>query len=302
MPPVQLASRMTRPLGTSGIAVSTLGFGGGCIGSDALSDHDAGILLREAVDLGVTLFDTARSYGLSEERIGRHLAPVRDRVVLSTKIGYGVEGVPDWTFECVARGIHEARARLRADVIDIVHLHSCPTDVLARGEVIDALTRAADAGRIRIAAYAGDNDALSWAVESGRFASVQTSVNICDRASLGLTVPDATSRGLGVIAKRTLANACWRHGERPARDDVAIYWDRWRTLAPDGAGPLPADELALRFAAFAPGVSACLVGTSSVEHLRRAIAIVERGPLDADTLGRLQNAWDSLGRAWPGIV
>lgn len=93
-----------RPFGTTGLSVSPLGLGAGEIGDPALDDREVEALLRAAVELGVTLIDTARSYGRSEERIGRFLAPVRDQVVLSTKVGYGVDGVPDWTGECIRRG------------------------------------------------------------------------------------------------------------------------------------------------------------------------------------------------------
>ena len=112
-----------RPFGRSGLSVSVLGLGAGQIGAAELADRDVEALLRATVELGVTLIDTARSYGLSEERIGRFLAPVRDHVVLSTKVGYGVDGVPDWTGECVRLGVDRALTLLATDRIDIVHLH-----------------------------------------------------------------------------------------------------------------------------------------------------------------------------------
>jgi aryl-alcohol dehydrogenase-like predicted oxidoreductase len=150
-------SLVPRGFGDTGLVVSPLGFGAGEIGDAQLDEHEAETLLRTAVELGVTLIDTARSYGLSEQRIGRYLAPIRDRVVLSTKIGYGIDGVPDWTAECIARGIERALGLLATDRIDIVHLHSCPVEILARGEVIAALLAARDAGKLRCAAYSGDN-------------------------------------------------------------------------------------------------------------------------------------------------
>jgi aryl-alcohol dehydrogenase-like predicted oxidoreductase len=63
-----------RPFGRTGLAVPILGFGAGHVGDPALDEAEVGRLLHGALDLGVTLIDTARSYGLSEERIGRHLA------------------------------------------------------------------------------------------------------------------------------------------------------------------------------------------------------------------------------------
>ncbi|HEX2689575.1 MAG TPA: aldo/keto reductase, partial [Kofleriaceae bacterium] len=79
-----------RPFGRTGLRVPALGLGAGEIGAAELDEREVEALLRTAVELGVTLIDTARSYGLSEERIGRYLGPVRDQVVLSTKVGYGV--------------------------------------------------------------------------------------------------------------------------------------------------------------------------------------------------------------------
>ena len=71
----------TRAFGNTGLRVSVLGFGAGHVGGDDLSEGEASRLLNEVLDLGVTLIDTARSYGLSEERVGRHLAHRRDAFV-----------------------------------------------------------------------------------------------------------------------------------------------------------------------------------------------------------------------------
>jgi aryl-alcohol dehydrogenase-like predicted oxidoreductase len=84
-----------RPFGRTGLTVPSLGFGAGHVGDPALAEAEVERLLHGALDLGVTLIDTARSYGLSEERIGRHLAGRRDEFILSTKIGYGIPGYED---------------------------------------------------------------------------------------------------------------------------------------------------------------------------------------------------------------
>lgn len=287
-----------RSFGSHDLTVSILGFGGGPIGDPALPDARAREVLLAAIDCGITLFDTARSYGVSEDRIGRHLERHRDDIVLSTKLGYGVDGIPDWTGPCVRAGVEAARRRLRTDVIDIVHLHSCPRAVLEAGEVVDALAAEVAAGHVRVAAYAGDNDALAWAFDDPRIGAVQTSVNVCDRWSLRHAIVHRGGRG--VIAKRALANACWSHRERPRADDVALYWDRWQTLAI--ATELDADELCLRYCAFAPGVDAAIVGTTDVDHLRRNVALARRGPLPASMLASLEHAYDERGRAWAGMI
>src|SRR5665213_1560843 len=97
-----------RAFGKTGLRVSALGFGAGHIGGDALGDRDCEALLGAALDGGITLIDVARSYGCAEERIGRLLAHRRDEYVLSTKGGYGIDGVRDWTASAITRGIAES--------------------------------------------------------------------------------------------------------------------------------------------------------------------------------------------------
>ncbi|MDR3692291.1 MAG: aldo/keto reductase, partial [Fimbriimonas sp.] len=241
------------PFGSTGLKVSRIGLGSGQVGSGNLDDADAGRLLNAVLDSGVVLIDTARGYGLSEERIGAHLSHRRAEFVLSTKIGYGVEGFRDWTPEIVGAGIDRALKLMNTDVLDIVHLHSCPLDTLKNSGVPEALLRAKEVGKIRVAAYSGENDELGWAVSSALFGSVQTSVNICDQLSLRQYLPTAHQKGLGVIAKRPIANAPWRFAERPVGDYSEEYWTRLRMMDID-PGDLPWQELAVRFSAYAPGV------------------------------------------------
>lgn len=286
-----------RPFGRTGLSVSPLGLGAGEIGGDQLDDRDVETLLRTAVDCGVTLIDSARSYGQSEARIGRFLAPVRDRIVLSTKVGYGVEGVPDWTAECIRLGIERALGLLATDRIDIVHLHSCPVETLERGDVIGALHEARRVGKIRCAAYSGDNEALVWAAASGHFDSLQMSWNLCDQRAAPV-IERASAAGLGVIAKRPLANAPWRYDERPVGQEAEPYWVRWKALGID-PGALDWNELAARFAAHFPGVSSAIAGTRQVAHLCHNVELVARGPLPPDVVGAIRARFAVVGADWP---
>ena len=281
-----MSDASARPFGSTGLQVSALGFGAGQIGGAELSEDEAAKLLHGAIDLGITFVDTARGYGLSEERIGRHLSDRRARFVLSSKGGYGVDGAADWTAEVITRGVDEALGRLRTDVIDVFHLHSCPRDVLERGEVSGALTRAREAGKIRVCAYSGENDALAWAIDSGHFGSVQCSVNVCDQRGIVRGVASASAKQLGVVAKRPLANFAWRFADRPVGDYAEVYWERLRAMqsgalaATESPFGIAWPELALRFSAFAPGVSSAIVGTRSLEHLSASAEIggcVNRG-------------------------
>ena len=290
-----------RPLGATGLLVSPVGLGAGRIGGADVTGADVDRLVGAALDAGVTLIDTARSYGESEERVGRALAGRRERVVLSTKVGYGVPGLADWSGPCVSAGVEAALRRLATTWIDVVHLHSCPIEVLRQGEVVEAIVRSVEAGKVRVAAYSGEGAALDWAVQCGAFGAVQCSVSLVDQGVLAGAVADAEARGIGVLGKRALGNAPWRHASRPSEPDVAEAWDRFQSLAL----PAPAGgwvEVFARFAAFAPGVSALLVGTSSPVHLVEVVDAVRHGPLDGKEVMAARTAFARVGPGWHGRI
>ena len=120
----------TRQLGGSGLEVSALGFG--CMGlsyayGPALDRADGIQMIRDAVDRGVTFFDTAEAYGApNEEMVGEALAPVRDEVVIATKFGFrdglvkhGVDSRP----ERIRAVVETSLQRLRTDHIDLLYQH-----------------------------------------------------------------------------------------------------------------------------------------------------------------------------------
>lgn len=290
-----------REFGNTGLKVSPLGFGAGQLGDARLPESEVETLLNTALDQGITFIDTAPSYGNSEERIGRHLAHRRGEFVLSTKLGYGVPGVADWTYACIVQGIDLALLRLKTEYIDIAHLHSCDLATLQAGAVMDALDRARERGKIRVAAYSGENDALRYAAHSGRFQSIEASVNICDQKILDDVIPQTQVKGLGMIAKRPVANAPWRFAERPVGDYAETYWQRWRAMDIDPAG-LEWQALALRFVVWAPGVHSAIVGTQRVAHLVHNAQIAAQGPLPDGLVATIRAAFANHGADWHGEI
>lgn len=287
-------------LGHTGLTVSALGFGAMHIHDERTTEAEAAALLNGVLDAGITLIDTARGYGLSEARIGRHLHTRRSEFVLSTKVGYGVEGVADWTYDCIVQGVERALRLMQTDWIDIVHLHSCPLPVLQQGEVTRALLDCRTAGKLRVAAYSGDNNEVDLAIASGAFGSLQTSISLCDQAHLQTRAALADHAGIGVIAKRPLAGAVWRHAQRP--DDFAEghYWDRFHAMGLTGAEDWA--DVALRFVAFHTGASSAIVGTAKPQNLRRNLDALARGPLPAALVCGLRDAFQRHGPAWPGLI
>jgi len=293
-----------RAFGRTGLEVPVLGFGAMQAGDPRLPEAHAAQLLNHALDLGCTLIDTARSYGLSEERIGRHLGRRRDDFVLSTKVGYGIDGVPDWTYECVVAGVDAARDRLRTDVIDVVHLHSCGLDVLDDGAVVDALEHCRAAGKLHVAAYSGDAAPLRYAISSGMFGSVQASLNLCDQQALR-PFKEAHACGLGTIVKRPLAGQPWRFAVPPEEPAHAEYWRRFALLRAEfdcNVGDDDWEALALRYAAYAPGVDCVIVGGTNPRHLERNTVAVAAGPLEPGQRDAIRAAFERLGAAWQGQI
>lgn len=130
----------TRELGRSGLEVSAIGLG--CMGisqayGEALSRDEGVKLIGEAVDRGVTFFDTAEVYGpfVNEEVVGEALRPVRDRVVIATKFGFDIDrasrenrGVNSRP-EHIRDAVEGSLKRLNIDTIDLLYQHRVDPDV-----------------------------------------------------------------------------------------------------------------------------------------------------------------------------
>jgi aryl-alcohol dehydrogenase-like predicted oxidoreductase len=282
------------------LSVSLLGFGAGHIGDPALSDKKIHFFLNEILDAGINLIDTARSYGLSEERIGKNLAHRRSEFVLSTKIGYGIAGMADWTAPIILAGVDAALKNLKTNYIDIVHLHSCPLETLQQQDLIEALLQTVEAGKVRIAAYSGENDALEYAIQSGYFSGVQCSVNVFDQRVIDRILPFTSEKDIGFIAKRPLGNAVWRLEERPENQNGESYWVRMKTMGLDFKKKWP--EIALRFTAFTPGVDCCITGSSNIENIKKNIQYLEKGPLPEDTCAGIREAFRVNDDDWTGHI
>ena len=146
----------TRMLGRSGLEVSAVGLG--CMGlsygyGPAIETADGVRLIRAAVDLGITFFDTAEAYGpgANEELVGEALAPVRDRVVIATKFGFkdgkvadGMDSRPE-RIRAVAEA---ALKRLRTDRIDLFYQHRVDPEVPME-DVAGAVGELIAAGKVR---------------------------------------------------------------------------------------------------------------------------------------------------------
>jgi aryl-alcohol dehydrogenase-like predicted oxidoreductase len=284
--------------------VSALGFGGSEIGYESVSQATVTRLLNAALDAGLNVIDTAECYVDSETLIGTALGSRRREVFLFTKCGHPRGfGAGDWRPASLLASIERSLERLRTDAVDLVQLHSCSKAELGRGDVISALETARERGMTRYIGYSGDGAAARYAAESGRFDTLQISVSIADQEAIDGALPLARRRGLGVIAKRPLANAAWRTGTKPTSGYHHEYWRRLRELDYDFLRAPLAESIAtaLRFTLSLEGVHTAIVGTTNAERWAQNAALLARGPLPNAEIEAIRRRWRAVASAdWTG--
>jgi len=305
-----------RKFGKTGLEVSALGYGSGPVGYLATDKQQASTILNTLLDRGVNLIDTAAAYMGAEEVIGGAIAARRSEYVLVSKCGRDVDETEDeaWSESVVTFTVDRALKRLETDHLDVMLLHSCDLDTLKKGEAIGALVKARDAGKIRFLGYSGDNDAVAYAVALDDVDVIETSVSICDQANIDLVLAEAERRGVGVLAKRPIANAAWKGADSQQgiyAGYAATYEERLAKMALtpaalgfDGAANDAWPEIALRFTLSMPGVSSAIVGTTNAARIDGNIAAAAKGALAQSTVDEIrssfQRAESAAGESWLG--
>ncbi|WP_202619219.1 aldo/keto reductase [Ornithinimicrobium cavernae] len=201
-----------RPLGDSGLRVSTVGIGcnafGTRIGGDRVQE-----IVDAAIEAGITLFDTADTYGRgeSETLLGEALNNRRDDVVVATKFGMDMHGAngPDWgargSRRYIRRAVEASLRRLGTDWIDLYQLHT-PDPATPMEETLAALTELVTEGKVR---YIGSSNLAGWQVvdadwtarTSGYapFVSAQNKYSLLDREAEDELVPACEMVGVGIL-------------------------------------------------------------------------------------------------------
>lgn len=296
-----------RLFGKTGMQVSPLGFGGAEIGFEQKEVSLVEKLLGDALEAGLNVIDTAECYSGSEELIGKALGGKRSQYYLFTKCGHdaGSGFVDAWEPDKLEKSIDRSLRLLKTDYLDLIQLHSCSEGVLKKGEVIDVLAKAKKAGKTRFIGYSGDGKDALHAIKCGGFDTLQTSVNIADQESLDLTLPLAAKQGMGVIAKRPIANAAWLSRTKPANDYIVPYWERLNQLGYDfiNGNVGQAIEIALRFTLSVPGVHVAIVGTAKPGRWRENSGYVNKGPLSNEEFAAIRGKWKEVATdTWVGQV
>ncbi|CAM3702916.1 aldo/keto reductase [Tsukamurella ocularis] len=207
-----------QPLGTSGLIVSTLGVGCNAFGR-RIDQRATDAVVNAAIDAGITLFDTADSYGsgASEEMLGRALGARRDQVIVATKFGMDTQGLygEDHGVRASRNYIHKAvegsLRRLGTDYIDLYQLHT-PDRVTPLEETLETLSDLVTAGKVR---YIGCSNFAAWEVVGAdwlaetlgtpHFITAQNEYSLYNRSAETELVPALDSLGMSLLPYFPLA-------------------------------------------------------------------------------------------------
>lgn len=291
-----------RPLGRTGVQVSTLCLGTMMFGSWGTQDHDESTrIIHRALDAGINLIDTADVYseGESEIIVGKALAGGRrDDVVLATKAHMPMGTDPNRrgnSRRWITRAVEDSLRRLGTDWIDLYQIHRYDPAV-DLDETLGALTDLVRAGKVR---YLGHStfpvsaivEAQWTATERGRerFVCEQPPYSILTRAIEADTLPTLARYGMGAIPYSPLAGGWlsgrYRKGADPAapasqarrrlanRFDLSMPVNQRKLDAAEQLSDLADQagitliELAIAFVARHPAVSSAIIGPRTMEHL-----------------------------------
>jgi aryl-alcohol dehydrogenase-like predicted oxidoreductase len=231
----------TRRLGGQGLAISALGLS--CMGMSwaygPRDDAESMATVHEAIDLGITFFDTAEVYGPyeNERLLGRALQGRRDGVVIATKFGFkiGTDGKtagPDGRPEHVRQVIDASLQRLRIDHIDLWNQHRVDPNVPIE-DTVGAMAEAVRAGKVR---YLGLSEAspktLRRAHSVHPISALQTGYSLWERGVEAEVLPTCRELGIGFVAYSPLGRGFLtsqvKRAEEYGADDVRRNYPRFQ--------------------------------------------------------------------------
>lgn len=246
---------------------------------------EAAAIVAAAVDGGVNCFDTAASYGTSEEVLGRalHDLGIADDVTVITKVrplAAAERADPGLAARAIEASVAESRRRLRLDRLPLVLFHR--EEDAAH---LDALLRLRDRGWLREAGVSCDNLPGPAARLAARedVAALQIPASVLDgRHRLAGSFAAAADRGVAVFVRSVYLQGLMLMPESEVPGPLRPVVPARRKLAAlAAAAGIPLAELAVRRMLGVPGVTSLVMGVDSRAHLQQNLDCFARGPLDA---------------------
>ncbi len=274
-----------RRLGNINFQASILGIGSQHLGDLPVEQSTVDRVIGEAIDSGVNYIDTAPTYNLSEERVGRALKGKRDKVFLVSKVETTTKG--DAMYQ-----IHDSLRKLQTDHLDAVHLHNISRDdrypslQVALDMKLGALGALVDAKKQGLIRHVGCTSHLRPGrvlpvFETGVIELFMCTFNFVERHIYSYeekVLPEARKRGIGVIAMKVLGG--------PARGGA-------RLAAPEDY------RATLRYVWGLSGLSVINLGIRTPDELRQAVEAARTfQPLDRNEMAALTERGKQMASAW----
>ncbi len=309
-----------RPLGKTGLDVSTLGYGAWGIGGTGwvgAADSESINALRRSFELGVDFVDTALGYGAghSETLVGEAVRAAAGTIMVATKVPpqnqqwparpgvHADEAFPaDWVVSCTERSLRN----LGLATIDVQQFHVWSPEWLEQGDWLEAIEQLKRDGKIRFFGVSINDHSPASAiglVESGHVDTVQVIYNIFDQSPEDELFAAVRTAGVGVVARVPFDEGALTGSVRPdtvfpqgdfrntyfGGDRKTEVWRRAQAIVADLEVPVERlPEVALRFCISDGAVSTVIPGMRSVGNVEKNAAAVASGPLDAQQLDGLR--------------
>ncbi len=184
----------TKQLGRTGLDVTVLGYGAMELrgpktwGGRDISEQQAATILNAVLDAGLNFIDTSYDYGLSEERIGRHISTRRSEFYLATKCGCNPRDMGQyiqtnphvWSHDNLMRNIEGSLQRLQTDYVDVLQLHNPTVGEFLENNVVDTLLEIQEQGLTRFLGISTTYPFLPDFISMGVFDTVQIPYSLLD--------------------------------------------------------------------------------------------------------------------------
>jgi aryl-alcohol dehydrogenase-like predicted oxidoreductase len=315
-----------RPLGSSGLTVSELGFGCWTVGTSWWGDRDEGEavrLLHRALELGVTFFDTADTYGSGdgEAILAKAFRDRRGDVVIATKFGYdfytnsgprtGQRELPqDFSPAFVRRALEESLRRLETDYVDLYQLHNPRMDTILRDDLFAELDQLRDEGKIRAYGAAlgpaiGGTEHGDEVLRARPMASLQIIYNMLEQDPGRRFFPLARERGAGVIVRvphssgvlegkytlETTFPPTDHRSHRPRQWLIEGLQKLERLEFLTAGGGRTIGQVALRWVLAEPSIASVLPNVYDEEQLVEFVGASDTPDLTADEMARIADLY-----------
>lgn len=320
-------------LGATGLHVPSLGFGCAAI-MGRCSRAESMRALAAAWDEGIRFFDTARSYGFGESEavLGEFLRGRREQAVIATKFGILASAQPAWkrlartaarialkvapglhgllqkgagtqfesglfSIPVLRRSVEQSLSKLGVDSVDILYLHSAPASVLDQDDLLDAISRLVEAGKVRFAGLSSTPDVVELALRrrDSRLAAMQFPCNVFD-LSAAARFQQGAAGGRMMVANHPFGGAA-RVDQCKARlkelaSNQALSLELREKLAAQDESLLP--DVVLNSILCGTGIHVVIPAMMSARHIRLNAAAVTRSRFAREEISTIRAALTGL--------